>query len=205
MIKKYGLYGSLRILMHLLRTKLFYRKSRLIRFPFEIRNKQFIDLGEGLTTGRGCRLEALPQQKNSKACIRFGNRVQLNDYVHIGAIEHVSIGDEVLIASKVFITDHNHGTFDDKITLDDLLKAPIDRALYAKPVHIGDRCWLGEHVIILPGVTLGEGCVVGAGAVVTKSFPPYSLIIGNPARLYKRFNTETRKWELHNLSSRERK
>uniref|UniRef100_F4C880 Putative lipopolysaccharide biosynthesis O-acetyl transferase WbbJ n=1 Tax=Sphingobacterium sp. (strain 21) TaxID=743722 RepID=F4C880_SPHS2 len=196
MFRKYGLGGSIRMLFHLLRTRLFYSRARLIRFPFELRNHRYIDLGKGLTTGVGCRLEALPQAGAGKMCIRLGTNVQLNDYVHIGAIEQISIGNEVLIASKVFITDHNHGSFDAHTVPEEIRMSPISRPLYAKPVNIGDRCWLGENVVILPGVSLGEGCVVGASAVVTKSFPPYSLIIGNPARLYKRFNLERQQWEL---------
>ncbi|MGK9126755.1 acetyltransferase [Olivibacter sp. SA151] len=195
MLKKYGFGGSIKLLIHLIRTKLFYPKARIIRFPFEIRNARHIRLGEGLTTGVGCRLEALPIQKID-TCIQFGKRVQLNDYVHIGAVEQVSIGDEVLIASKVFITDHNHGSFDNQCDSHEMMAAPIDRPLRSRPVHIGNRCWLGENVVILPGVTLGEGCVVGAGSVVTKSFPSYSLLMGNPARLYKKFNLESGRWEL---------
>jgi acetyltransferase-like isoleucine patch superfamily enzyme len=196
MFRKYGLSGSLRMAINAFRTKLFYPSARLIRFPFEIRNKRFIDLGNQLTTGVGCRIEALPQKVTNTPCIIIGNDVQLNDYVHIGAIESIFIGNEVLIASKVFITDHNHGSFDDTATKEELLAAPIKRSLNAKPVKIGDKCWIGENVVILPGVELGAGCVVGASAVVTKSFPSYSLIIGNPARIYKRFNFETEKWEL---------
>lgn len=183
------------MMFYLVRTRLFYPGARLIRFPFELRNHRYIDLGKGLTTGTGCRVEALPQRKVEKACIRFGNNVQLNDYVHIGAIEQIVIGNEVLIASKVFITDHNHGSFDEHTAAEEVTVAPILRPLHAKAVNIGDRCWLGENVVILPGVSLGEGCVVGAGAVVTKSFPAYTLIIGNPARAYKRYNLTANKWE----------
>lgn len=196
MLRKYGFAGSLRLMLNLIRTKLFYPSARLIRFPFEIRNKRFIALGKQLTTGVGCRLEALPQSKITTACIQIGNNVQLNDYVHIGAILRVVIGDDVLIASKVFITDHNHGYFSGSAMESELHLPPIHRKLNAKPVKIGNKCWLGENVIILPGVEIGEGSIVGAGAIVTKSFPAYSVLIGSPARLYKRFNFETEKWEL---------
>ncbi len=195
MIKKYGLIGSLRMLSNLFKTKLLYSKARLIRFPFELRNTKFVDLGNNLTTGVGCRIEALPLNREAGICIRLGNQVQLNDYVHIGAIKSVEIGDEVLIASKVFITDHNHGDFRQTSKME-IQKAPIKRSLSAKSVRIGSRCWLGENVVILPGVELGEGCVIGASAVVTQSFPPFSLIVGNPARLLKRYNFETETWEL---------
>lgn len=57
-----------------------------------------------------------------------------------------------------------------------------------KPVKIGDGCWLGARVLILPGVTIGEGCVVAAGSVVTHSMPPHSLIAGNPARVVRKLD-----------------
>lgn len=53
------------------------------------------------------------------------------------------------------------------------------------PVIIGDECWLGARVIIVPGVTIGEGCVIAAGAVVSKDMPPYHVVAGNPARAVK--------------------
>ncbi|WP_051237887.1 acyltransferase [Lacticigenium naphthae] len=54
-----------------------------------------------------------------------------------------------------------------------------------KPVIIGDNCWLGTRVLIMPGVTIGEGCVIAAGAVVSKSMPPFSVVAGNPAKAVK--------------------
>jgi len=55
-----------------------------------------------------------------------------------------------------------------------------------KPVIIGDNCWLGTRVLIMPGVDIGEGCVLAAGAVVSKSVPPYSVVAGNPAKVVKK-------------------
>ncbi|WP_396275136.1 acyltransferase [Granulicella aggregans] len=62
------------------------------------------------------------------------------------------------------------------------------------PIVIGDNCFLGYRVAVTPGVTLGEWCVVGANSVVTKSFPPYSMIAGAPARMIKRYSLEERAW-----------
>lgn len=67
--------------------------------------------------------------------------------------------------------------------------------LEAKKVTIGSGCWIGEKAIILPGITLGEKCIVAAGSIVTKSFPAYSLIGGVPAKLLKRYNFEKHLWE----------
>ena len=57
---------------------------------------------------------------------------------------------------------------------------------YAKPVHIGNDCWFGANVVVCPGVTIGEGCVIGAGSVVVKDIPPYSFAAGNPCRVIRK-------------------
>ncbi len=57
---------------------------------------------------------------------------------------------------------------------------------YAKPITIKDNCWLASNVVVCGGVTIGEGCVIGAGSVVTKDIPPYSLAVGNPCRVIRK-------------------
>ena len=57
---------------------------------------------------------------------------------------------------------------------------------YAKPITIKDNCWLASNVVVCGGVTIGEGCVIGAGSVVTRDIPPYSLAAGNPCRVIRR-------------------
>ena len=61
----------------------------------------------------------------------------------------------------------------------------VKRFCYAKPVHIGNSCWFGANVTVCPGVTIGDECVIGAGAVVTKDIPPRSFAAGNPARVIR--------------------
>lgn len=114
MLKRYGVLGLVSISVSFLLTKILFRKARLIRFPFDIRNNHFIDLGEGLTTGKYCRIEAYPVDSGSAGNVKkliFGKNVQINDFVHISAGKKVFIGDNVLIASKVFISDILHGSY----------------------------------------------------------------------------------------------
>lgn len=87
----------------------------------------------------------------------------------------VTVGQHVLIGPGVFVTDHNH-----KIAK--CLRIDEQGCRYA-PVIIEDDCWLGAKVIVLPGVTIHHGAVVGAGAVVTKDLPAYSISVGVPARV----------------------
>lgn len=191
-MNKYDFLGKIRIIYSLVLTKLFYKKARLIRQPFDIRGKNYIEIGESFTTGVGCRIEAYP--KENKKVLKIGKNVQINDYVHIAAKEEIIIEDNVLIASKVFITDLNHGIYNENVEFD-INIIPKERKLYSKSVKIGKNVWIGENVSILSGVEIGENSIVGAGSVVTKSFPKNTIIVGNPARILKIYNLKKGRWE----------
>ena len=191
-LNRYGFLGSLNIFKSYLFTKLFYNNSRLIRFPFDIRNAKYINLGHNLTTGFGCRIEAFPQF-NTENCISFGDNIEINDYVHIAAAEKIVIGNNVLIASKVFITDINHGIYNGSNS-DSPLTIPNKRLLSTKPVIINDNVWIGEGVCILPGVIIGKGSIIGSLSVVTKDVPPYSIVAGIPAKVIKLYDFMNNKW-----------
>ena len=195
MLKRYGFFGVLRVIMSLLYTKIYFRNARLIRLPFDIRNRKFIEIGNSFTAGFGCRFEAHHLNKlNSSKTLIIGENVQVNDYVHIAAGELVKIGNNVLIASKVFITDINHGNYQGSHA-DNPLTPPNDRQLFTNPVIIEGNVWLGENVCVMPGTTIGFGSIIGASSVVTKNIPPYSIAVGNPAKLIKTYNVEKRCWE----------
>lgn len=193
MLERYGFIGFVKLVLSYIHTKLFYRKSRLIRLPFDVRNKSNIDFGDQLTTGIGCRIETFPESK--KIVLKFGKNVQLNDYVHITAMNNVSIGDNVLMASKIFISDCTHGSYSGDANDSNPDSLPIDRPLSSKPIIIEDNVWLGEFVSVLPGVTIGKGTIVGANSVVSKDLPKYVIAVGSPAKPIKRFNFSTQRWE----------
>lgn len=194
MLRNYNFLGLIKLVLSYFNTKFFYTKSRLIRLPFDIRNSSSIDLGIGLTTGVGCRIEALPRIRNKKV-IHFGKNVQLNDYVHITAVENVKIGNNVLMASKIYISDCSHGSYSGDSIHSNPNSIPINRPLYSKPVLIEDNVWLGEFVSVLPGVTIGKGTIVGANSVVSKSLPENVIAVGSPAKPIKKFNFKTSQWE----------
>lgn len=193
MFRKYGIIGFIRLFVSYVYTKLFYPGARLIRLPFDIRNRKHIKLGKNFTSGFGCRLEALPLEKG-KICIEIGDNVQINDYVHIGAIGSVVLGNNVLLASRIYISDHNHGSYNE-FRSDSPEIPPIERLLVIKPVVIEDNVWIGESACILPGVTIGKGAIVGALSVVTKDVPPFSIVAGVPASVIKVYNFESNMWE----------
>lgn len=193
---KYSLSDKVFLLYSLILTKLIWPKARIIRRPFIIRGKSMIDLGRGLTTGVGCRLEAfITGQSNQQSKLIFGDRVQLNDYVHLSAIDSIRIGNDVLMASHVYISDNSHGLY--KGTVDDSSPdvAPVNRPYYVAPVHVGDRVWIGEGAIIMPGVTIGEGAIIGAHSIVNTNIPDNSIAVGSPAKVIKKWNDNLNKWE----------
>ncbi len=196
-MKKYSFFQIIYLSVCKILTIFTFRNARIIRFPIDIRGKKYIRIGKGFTTGVGCRIEAYPQ--NEETTLFFGENFQMNDYVHITAIEKVQIGDNVLLASKIYISDCSHGSYagDENDSHPDT--HPNTRPLFSNPVVIEDNVWLGEFVSVLPGVTIGKGTVVGANSVVSKSLPPYVIAVGIPAKPIKKFNFETNKWEKINL------
>lgn len=193
MLSRYGFFGCIRIIISYMYTKVFFSNARLIRLPFDIRNRKFIRIGNNFTSGFGCRIEAFPTNMNGNVCIEIGHNVQINDYVHIGSVNSIIIGNNVLMASKIYITDHNHGSYS-LSNSDDPMSIPLSRPSIGFPVVIEDNVWLGESVCVLPGVTIGKGSVIGALSVVTKSIPPFSIAVGSPAKVIKQFDFDKEVW-----------
>ncbi|MDX2216550.1 MAG: acyltransferase [Oculatellaceae cyanobacterium bins.114] len=161
----------------------------------ELLNTKGIELGNGVRLLRGDRLDS--QGKNS--CIRLGNHVQfaygvgikvsrencvieigdrtsIGPYVVIHGPGNIKIGQDCLIAAHtgIYASNHQFADPDRKIR---------DQGLSRKGIVIEDDCWLGHKVSVLDGVTIGKGSVIGAGAVVTKDIPPYSIAVGVPAKV----------------------
>lgn len=114
--------------------------------------------------------------------ITIGEECRLGAFNHITCINQIQIGDRLLTGKWVTITDNSHGETTDEV----LHLSPIDRPLFSKgPVVIGNDVWIGDKATILPGVTIGDGTIIAANAVVTKDVPPYSVAGGNPAQIIK--------------------
>ena len=194
-LSKYSLYNKVYVAVCVILTKIFYPPARLIRFPLDIRNAKNIRLGKGFTCGHGCRIEACNYSLHKRnVSLSIGENVELNDFVHISAFSRIDIGDDVLIASKVYISDVNHGNVGDSEEYDISIPHRLQQ-LHAKPISIGENVWIGESVCILGGVTIGKGSIIGAMSVVTRSIPPHSIAVGNPAKVIKNYNHESKSWE----------
>ncbi|WP_343672660.1 acyltransferase [Chitinophaga sp.] len=119
----------------------------------------------------------------SRANVGSGRGISIGRNSGLGVRAYVrgplTIGENVMMGPEVIILTRNH-KYDD-------LSIPMNRQKEAvvKPVEINDDVWIGTRVIILPGVTIGKGAIIGAGAVVTKSVPDYAIVGGNPAKILK--------------------
>jgi len=140
------------------------------------------------STGGGARIEIGPHLR----LLRFavvntvlpGARVSIGRWVHIGessmvtAGQSVEIGDDVVIGPQTIIVDADHGC--------EGLQPPIRvQGLVTRPIRIGEGVWVGGHVNVLKGVTIGRGAIIGAGSTVTRDIPPYAIAVGIPARVIR--------------------
>lgn len=111
------------------------------------------------------------------ANIRIGARFYANFNLTILDCGLVTIGDRVMIGPNVSIFAATHETE---------VQSRRENIEYARPVVISDDCWIGGHVVILPGVSIGKGCTVAAGSVVTTDVEDWSVVMGSPARVVKK-------------------
>lgn len=173
-------------------TKISYPQARLVRRPIYVRGKKSVEGARKLTTGHHCRFDLIGNKKT----LFLGGNCEIGDNVHIVAYNNVSIGNNVLIASKVFISDTSHGEYNNLDGgMNSPYTAPNDRPLVMNPTIIGNNVWIGENVVILPGSRIGDGCIIGANAVVSGVIEEKSIAVGIPARVVKRWSDKTNRWE----------
>lgn len=167
-----------------------------IEKPINIPNPKNIEVGNRFHVYYGARIECIKKygDQNFDPKLLIGNNVTFNNFVHIGVINKVIIEDNVLLASRIYISDHNHGSYAGDLHSDP--EIPPSRRPLVSPgiVHIKENAWIGENVTILPNVTIGKSSIIGANSVVSKSIPDYSIAVGSPARVVKSYNLSTKKW-----------
>lgn len=155
-------------------------------YPFEMQGGRYISIGRGCIIGKDVRLNAIDrwQDETFTPEIIIGEHTLVSPRCHIGCINHIIIGNHVKLGDRVYITDHVHG----HSLREEMDTPPFDRPLVSRGgVTIEDFVQVGENCVILPGVTIGRGAIVGAGAIVTKDLPPYCVAAGNPAKVIKQF------------------
>ena len=182
--------GEIRIKAYLWKLKRQMKKKLgancYIPYDSRIIGKEYISIGDQFYAYGNLRLEAfaIEEPKKNTTLLTIGNNVAVGNYCHIGAVNQVKIGDNVLMGSNVLITDHMHG----ESTYEELQIPPNKRELYSKgPVIIEKNVFIGDGVKIMPGVIIGEGAMVGSNAVVTHNVAKYSIVAGIPAVAIKTF------------------
>lgn len=175
------------------------RLAKAILLPFSSR----VDLGERVrvswtrlgatgggrvTVGDDSIIHARISFDSPGGDVVFGKRCYIGQS-HIVCHTGVSFGDDVVVSWGVTIVDHNSHSLEWRFRKNDILdwaKGVKDWSnVKIAPVTICDRVWIGFNAIVLKGVTIGEGAVVAAGAVVTKDVAPYTVVAGNPARVVR--------------------
>lgn len=120
--------------------------------------------------------------------IVVGTGTDINTYTRIESASMVEIGENVLIGPNVYISDRSHQYQD--------INIPIKmQGYYTRGnLKIGNGTWIGIHACVIGNVEVGIGCVIGANAVVTKDIPDYCVVVGNPARIVKKYDFKEKKW-----------
>ena len=159
-----------------------------IGYPSIMPDASHISIGKNCLILSNSRIQNYPCGENNPEIV-IGDHCIIGYHFTILNASKVELGKDVLIASHVIITSENH-------SIDPECELPyMNQPLQSKPVTIGDGCWIGEKVCILPGVSIGKKCIIGAGSIVTKSIPDYCIAVGNPAKVIKKYNFETHNWE----------
>lgn len=158
------------------------RRSALGRC-LEMSNPRAVSIGSLVTVSNEFILSDLRPGRGKCPKIVIGDRCTILYRFQCNAAESVRIGQNVLIATNVLITDSDH-------VVETGVQTSRNPKLVTRPVCVEDDCWLGHNVVIVKGVTVGHNSIVGANSVVTHDVPPYSVAVGNPARVVKTLKQE---------------
>lgn len=160
-------------------------KNSMIAFPFEVtKNITNIHIGPNVAIDRYANFVI-----GKKCHVFIGDGTVIGRYCRIAGRDHyIWIGKEVGIAHRVYLSTSGH-------KYEDVTQSIIKQEFTSKgPVRVEDGCWIGIGTCILPNVVIGKHSVIGANSVVNKDIPPYSVAVGSPARVIKKYDFEKKKW-----------
>lgn len=172
----------------------FFGKGSIIKPFINSFNEKYISIGNNVNIGSFCRITVSTEfggikcKNTNRIKIKIGDNVSIGNNSFISANNNIEIGNHVIMSSYVFITDHDHG-FED--INKNLCEQPLSENGHIK---IEDNVFLGEKCSILKNVSIGKRSVVGSNSVVTKNIPPYSVVVGNPARIIKHYDFKKNQW-----------
>lgn len=202
LVKIYNKINFLEYIYNLLKTKLFYKlifakigEKSIIYKPLKLINPQNIEVNDCVYIYKNIRLEAVTSwnKKKYNPKIKICNNVNIEQNVHITCAEKIEIGENTSILAYSLLTDINHKYTDIKI-------GSKNQNIYAEPIKIGKNCFIGMGVKILPGVELGDNCIVGANSVLKREkYPDGCVIAGIPAKIIKIYNYKKKIWEKNEI------
>ena len=166
--------------------KSFGHKSQLVS-PLSLDGKKNISIGNQVYVGYKTWLAALPLTGEKSCLLELQDGVTIGHFNHIYATKKIILEKDVLTADRVYISDNLHGYSDIYMPIKN---QPI---IQHGEVVIGEGSWLGENVCVL-GAKIGKHCVIGANSVVTRDIPDYSVAVGAPAKIIKRYDFTTETW-----------
>ena len=162
-------------------------KGCSIRPVLNITHPQNISLGNDVSIGIFCWIDSNTSLKKS-AKLNIGNRVHIGAYAMIIAADEIEIGNNVLMSERVIILDHIHD-------YTNVNKAVIDQPIVSKGrIVIEDDCFIGANAVIIGNIRVGKHAVIGANSVVTSDVPPFSVVVGAPAKIIKFYDFKKKKW-----------
>lgn len=162
----------------------------LIINPIMISNPHCMYLGNRVLIRDGARLEVILGICSGPPILTIGDNVNIEQNAHIVCGHEIMIGNSVSITGNCAIIDvyHPYGDISDEKKIGSRL------AVEKRGVHIGNNCFIGYGSIILPGARLGNYVVVGSNSVISGDIPDYSVVVGSPARVIKRYDENLKKW-----------
>jgi acetyltransferase-like isoleucine patch superfamily enzyme len=156
-------------------------RRTVIRLPVRIKGERHIEIGGGVTVAAGSWLLAIERDGQPPPRLRIGDRTSIAGSCVISAATDVRLGNAVLLAGHVYIADHSHAYADPSRPI-------LDQGIeQVAAVEICDGAWLGQNVVVCPGVRIGAGAVVAANSVVKDDVPDYCVAAGAPARIVRCF------------------
>ena len=178
-----------RVVQYMLYSKFYgaFGFKSYVQSPLKIDGPKNIFIGKKVVVAYKSWLAAVPLTGAKECKLVLQDGVTIGHFNHIYATKSIILERDVLTADRVYISDNLHGY------------SNVDLPVKNQPIKqqgdvvIGEGSWIGENVCII-GAKIGKHCVVGANSVVTKSIPDYSVVIGAPAYIIKRYDAELKKW-----------
>ena len=165
-----------------------YGKDVYIEPGVVINRPRFVHLGDHVRIKRNTSINLHPKDKHSpQELLSIGDHVIISEGCFISACNRIIIEENVGISPNVMIIDNSRKP-------GDVSRPSKEQPIHIGQVRIGADSWIAYGACVLPNVTIGKHCIIGALSVVTRDIPDYSVAMGSPARVVKRFNFEKREW-----------